>query len=60
MLAKLNAGIVQALKQPEVNATLTTAGVVVVASTPDQFAAHIKAEMDKSEKLIKAANIKPD
>jgi tripartite-type tricarboxylate transporter receptor subunit TctC len=43
-----------------VKATLSDAGVIVVASTPEQFAAHIKTEMAKAEKTIKTANIKAD
>jgi tripartite-type tricarboxylate transporter receptor subunit TctC len=31
-----------------------------VAGTPEEFASHIKAEMEKAAKVIKAANIKPD
>jgi tripartite-type tricarboxylate transporter receptor subunit TctC len=60
LLAKVNAEIVRALKNPEVNETLTKAGVVVVASTPEQFSAHIKNEVAKVGKIIREANIKAD
>ena len=60
VLAKLNAEIVRALKLPEIADKLSGAGVIVVAGTPEEFAAHIKSEMDKAAKVIKAANIKPD
>ena len=60
ILDKLHAEIVRALKQPDVVEKLTNAGVIVVAGTPQEFAAHIRTEMDKSAKVIKAANIKPD
>ena len=60
ILAKLSSGITQALAKPEVKATLSDAGVIVVASTPEQFAGHIKTEMAKAEKTIKTANIKAD
>jgi len=60
VLAKLNAEIVRALKLPEIADKLSGAGVIVVAGTPEKFAAHIKSEMDKAAKVIKAANIKPD
>jgi tripartite-type tricarboxylate transporter receptor subunit TctC len=60
ILDKLNAEIVRALKLPEIADKLSGAGVIVVAGTPQEFAAHIKTEMDKAARVIKAANIKPD
>lgn len=60
VLDKLNAEIVRALRLPEIGEKLSGAGVIVVAGTPDEFAAHIRTEMDKAAKVIKAANIKPD
>ncbi len=39
---------------------LTNAGVIVVANSPQEFAAFIKSEMEKAAKVIKAANIQPD
>jgi tripartite-type tricarboxylate transporter receptor subunit TctC len=60
ILAKLHDGIVKGLSDPEVRSKLTTAGVIVVASTPEEFAAHIKSEMAKAEQLIKETNIRPD
>ncbi len=60
VLDKLNAEIVRALREPDVIEKLTTAGVIVVASTPEEFAAFIKTEMEKAARVIKAANIKPD
>lgn len=60
ILDKLHAEIVRALKEPDVVEKLTNAGVIIVAGTPQEFAAHIRSEMDKSAKVIKAANITPD
>jgi tripartite-type tricarboxylate transporter receptor subunit TctC len=60
VLAKLNGAIVKALKDPEVASKLSKAGLVIVASTPEQFDGFIKAEVDKAARIIKAANIKPD
>ena len=60
ILAKLNGEIVRALKRPEMTETLTKAGVIVVASTPEQFATHIKNEVAKAGKIIRDANIKAD
>ena len=60
VLAKLNTEIVAALQQPSIQETLTKAGVLIVGSTPEAFAAHIKSEMVKAAKIIDVANIKPD
>ncbi len=60
ILDKLHSEIVRALRQPDVVEKLTNAGVIVVAGTPQEFAAHIHSEMDKSARIIKATNIKPD
>lgn len=60
ILAKLNGEIVTALKKPDIADILTKAGVIVVASTPEQFSAHIKSEVAKAGKIISAANIKAE
>ena len=60
VLQKLNGEIVRALQQPDVSEKLVNAGVIVVAGTPQEFAAHIRSEMDKAARIVKAANIQPD
>ena len=55
---KLNADTVKALADPEVKKRFNDLGVEAVSSTPAQFAAFIRAEMDKFTKLIREANIK--
>ena len=60
ILAKLNAEIVKALRSPSIAEALGKAGVVVVAGTPEEFATHIKNEVAKAGKIIRAANIKAD
>jgi tripartite-type tricarboxylate transporter receptor subunit TctC len=60
ILDKLHSEIVRALKLPDVAEKLAAAGVIVVADTPQEFLAHIKSEMEKAAKVIKAANIKAD
>jgi tripartite-type tricarboxylate transporter receptor subunit TctC len=60
VLQKLNAEIVRALREPDVLEKLTGAGVIVVAGTPQEFATHIRSEMDKAARIVKAANIQPD
>ncbi|HWM44601.1 MAG TPA: tripartite tricarboxylate transporter substrate binding protein [Burkholderiales bacterium] len=55
---KLNADTVKALADADVKKRFADLGVEAVSSTPAQFAAFIKTEMDKYAKLIKEANIK--
>jgi tripartite-type tricarboxylate transporter receptor subunit TctC len=55
---KLNADTVKALADPDVKKRFADLGVEAVSSTPTEFAAFIKNEMAKYEKLIREANIK--
>ncbi len=54
---KLQAAIAQVLKQPDVAKRLAGDGSTPVGSTPEQFNAHIKAEMAKWRKLAKDAKL---
>lgn len=58
ILSELSLAITGALKSREANAALSNAGLVVIASTPEEFAIHIRSEIKKLAKLIKATNIK--
>ena len=58
IVRKLNAGIVEGLRQPDVATRLAADGSIPVASSPAQFSAHIKAEIAKWKKLVKDANLK--
>jgi tripartite-type tricarboxylate transporter receptor subunit TctC len=58
IVQKLNGDTVKALADPEVKKRFADLGVEAVSSTPEQFAAFIKSEMDKYSKLIREANIK--
>jgi tripartite-type tricarboxylate transporter receptor subunit TctC len=55
---KLHADTVKLLADPEVKKRFADLGVDAVSSSPEEFSAFIKAEMDKYAKLIKEANIK--
>jgi len=54
---KINAGIVTALKDPEVAKKLIADGSTPVGSTPEAYTATIRAEVEKWRKLAKAANL---
>jgi tripartite-type tricarboxylate transporter receptor subunit TctC len=60
VLAKLNASMTRALNTPEVSAKLGEAGLMVVANTPEQFAAQQKSDYEKRGQLIKAIGIQPE
>lgn len=59
IVARLNQEIVRALGQQEVKDKFLAAGAETVGSTPEQFAATIRTEMEKWRKVIKEAGIKP-
>jgi len=55
---KFHADMVKAMQDPGVRSKFADLGVEAVSSTPEQFGAFIRAEMDKYARLIKEANIK--
>jgi len=60
IITKLNKEIVDILKQKEVADMLNQQGALPVGDTPEQFAAYVKAEINKWGAVIKSANIKAD
>jgi tripartite-type tricarboxylate transporter receptor subunit TctC len=60
IIYRLNRELARALRAQDLNARLVADGMVVVASTPDEFARHIKSDMEKWAKVIQAAGIKPE
>jgi tripartite-type tricarboxylate transporter receptor subunit TctC len=54
----LNARLVQALRSNDVAPRFAQMGLDVVASTPGEFSAHLKKELDKWGKLIRERHIK--
>mgnify|MGYP000184428532 FL=1 len=57
---RLNREIVDILKQKDVSEKLNQQGALPVGDSPEQFAAYIKAEIDKWGAVVRAANIKAD
>jgi len=59
-IARLNAEANKALKAPDVREKLIAQAMYPAGTTPEQFDAHIRSEMEKYAKVIKAAGIKVD
>ena len=60
IITRLHGELVKVLHLPDVRERLTVQGLNVVASTPQQFAAHIKSETVKYARVIKQLGIKPE
>ena len=57
---KLNTEINAILKMPDVAEKVASQGGLVIGGTPEEFAAYIRNDVPKWDKLVKAANIKLD
>jgi tripartite-type tricarboxylate transporter receptor subunit TctC len=60
IVTRLQAEVSRALQTPEVQERLAADGAEPVGSTPAEFAALIKTELDKWAKVARAANIRPE
>jgi tripartite-type tricarboxylate transporter receptor subunit TctC len=60
IVSRLHAEMVKAIANPKVAQLYTNLGTQPVSSTPDEFAAFIRAESAKYARVIKNANIKAD
>jgi tripartite-type tricarboxylate transporter receptor subunit TctC len=57
---RLNAEIIRALDLPEVRDPLVRHGLSPAPTTPQQFTAFIRSEMERNGKIVKALNLKID
>jgi tripartite-type tricarboxylate transporter receptor subunit TctC len=57
IIDRLNKEIVAVLNAPDIKAFLFKQGLDVAPSTPEAFAAYIRSEKDKWEKVVKAAKL---
>ncbi len=60
IVSRVHAETKRALNAPDVTDALLKTGNETVASTPEEFAAFLRAEIDKWQKVVKAAGIKPE
>ncbi|MFC0220246.1 Bug family tripartite tricarboxylate transporter substrate binding protein [Pseudochelatococcus lubricantis] len=60
IIAKLNREIRSCFDTPETREELMKQGAVVKTSSPEEFRAFLKSELEKWTPVIKAANIKPE
>lgn len=55
---KLNAGVKKSLDDPAVRKRIEDTGSLVVANTPEQFSAQIKAEFEVYKKVVESSKLK--
>ncbi|UUX97445.1 tripartite tricarboxylate transporter substrate binding protein [Aquabacterium sp. J223] len=60
LLRRIGADIAAAVKSPEVVERMAQLGMEPVGSTPDEYNALIRSEIDKWQQVVKAAGIKPE
>ena len=60
MVDKVSNGVRKALEDPAVRKRIEDTGSLIIANTPDQFAAQIKAEFDVYKKVVDAQSLKLD
>ena len=60
LVTRINADIIRALQAPEVKERFDAQGLEIIGSSPEQFAAHLKAEIARWSKVVKAAGVRPD
>jgi tripartite-type tricarboxylate transporter receptor subunit TctC len=58
LLQKIGADVAQAVRSPEVSARMAQLGLEPVGSTPEQYSALIRQEIDKWSGIVRAAGIK--
>jgi tripartite-type tricarboxylate transporter receptor subunit TctC len=60
VIDKISAGVKKALQDPAVTKRIQDTGSLVVANTPDEFAAQIKAEFEVYKKVVEQQKLKLD
>jgi len=60
VIERLHAEIIKAVQQPEMSARLAADGAEAIGSSPQEFAAHVRAEHDKWASVIRKTGIRGD
>jgi tripartite-type tricarboxylate transporter receptor subunit TctC len=60
IIVRLNAELMKMLQKPEVKARFASDGIEALGSTPEEFGAYIKAEIERWGRVIKAAGVRPE
>jgi tripartite-type tricarboxylate transporter receptor subunit TctC len=58
IVARLNAEINNAIRQPEVRERLAAEGAEVIGGTPEEFALHIRSELARMKKLVREGGLR--
>jgi len=57
---KVSAGVKKSLEDPAVRKRIEDTGSLIIANTPEQFTAQIKAEFEVYKKVVDGAKLKLD
>jgi tripartite-type tricarboxylate transporter receptor subunit TctC len=60
VVEKISAGVKKAVEEPAVRKRIEDTGSLIVANSPEQFAAQIKAEYEVYKQVVKKQNLKLD
>ncbi len=60
VVRRLNAEIIKAINQPDVISRMDALGLVVETSTPEELAAEVKRDLERTAQIVKAAGIQPE
>jgi tripartite-type tricarboxylate transporter receptor subunit TctC len=60
LVTRLNGAINKVILEPDIKARLQQNGAAVSAMSIDQFAGFVRAEIDRYQGIIKAADLKPE
>ena len=60
VVARLHGAVVKALRAPDVSERMSQIGFDVVANSPEEFGAFMKAEVERWTRVVAKGNIKPE